>query len=155
MALYKQVASTWKKPKQSYVAELLRTRMIVWRRQPTVIRIEHPTRIDRARNLGYKAKQGFIVARVRVRKSSFRKIRPKAGRRPKRMGVIGHTLRKSLQVVAEEKAGSRYPNLEVLASYWVGQDGRHKWFEVILVDPSHPSILSDSDIGWIATDSTE
>ncbi len=66
------------------------------------------------------------------------------------MGVIGHTLRKSLQVVAEEKAASTHPNLEVLASYSAGQDGRFKWFEIILLDPVHPAIQSDRDVGWIA-----
>lgn len=149
MAFYKHVASAWKQPKKSYVADLNRKRMITWRRQPTVVRIDHPTRIDRARSLGYKAKQGFIVVRVKVNKSSFRKIRPRSGRRPKRMGIIGHTLRKSLQVVAEEKASTKYPNMEVLGSYWAGQDGQHKWFEIILVDPVHPAIQSDKDVGWI------
>ncbi len=150
MSLYTHIATAWKKPKKSYVAELNRKRMITWRRQPTVVRIDHPTRLNRARSLGYKAKQGFVVVRVRVRKSSFHKIRPKAGRRPKRMGVIGHSLRKSLQVVAEEKASRKYPNLEVLASYSAGQDGRFRWFEIILLDRIHPAIQSDKDVGWIA-----
>jgi len=41
-------------------------------------------------------------------------------------------------------------NLEVLNSYWVGEDGRYKWFEVILVDRSHPAILSDPQLSQIA-----
>ncbi len=150
MSLYKHVALAWKRPKKSYVADLNRRRMITWRRQPTVVRIEHPTRLDRARRLGYKAKQGFAVVRVKVNKSSFHRIRPRSGRRPKRMGIIGHTLRKSLRVVAEEKASTKYPNMEVLGSYWAGQDGQVKWFEIILVDPSHAAIRSDRDVGWIA-----
>jgi large subunit ribosomal protein L15e len=52
--------------------------------------------------------------------------------------------------MAEERVARKYPNLEVLNSYWVWQDGRHKWFEVILVDPNHPAIKSDKDVGWIA-----
>ena len=40
-------------------------------------------------------------------------------------------------------------NLEILNSYWVAEDGRYKWYEVILVDPNHPVILSDSKINWI------
>ncbi|MFQ6060450.1 MAG: 50S ribosomal protein L15e, partial [Thermoplasmata archaeon] len=43
----------------------------------------------------------------------------------------------------------RYPNMEVLASYWVGEDGRNKYYEVILVDPHHPSIINDPKINWI------
>jgi large subunit ribosomal protein L15e len=40
--------------------------------------------------------------------------------------------------------------MEVLNSYWVGEDGKHKWYEVILVDPNHPSIMSDKELGWIS-----
>lgn len=39
--------------------------------------------------------------------------------------------------------------MEVLNSYWVGEDGKHKWFEIILVDPSHPVIASDPNLNWI------
>ena len=35
------------------------------------MRIEHPTRLDKARKLGYKAKQGFVVARTRVRRGDY------------------------------------------------------------------------------------
>lgn len=135
------------------MSELVRDRLIQWRKEPTVVRIDKPTRLDRARALGYKAKQGFIVVRVRVRRGSMNKLRPDSGRRPKRMGVHGHTVRKSLQWIAEEKAAKNYPNLEVLASYWVGEDGKYKWFEVILVDPHHPSIVNDDDVNWICNPS--
>ena len=56
---------------------------------------------------------------------------------------------KSMQLIGEERAGKAFRNLEVLNSYWVGEDGQYKWFEVILVDPDHPSILVDEDINWI------
>ncbi|KKT75754.1 MAG: 50S ribosomal protein L15e, partial [Candidatus Peregrinibacteria bacterium GW2011_GWA2_44_7] len=36
------------------------------RKEPVTLVLEHPTRLDRARSLGYKAKQGCIVARQRV-----------------------------------------------------------------------------------------
>jgi len=127
----------------------MRQRTIEWRQQPTIHRIERPTRLDRARKLGYKAKQGFVVARVRVRRGGLRKIRPKAGRRPKRMGVTKYKPAKSMRLIAEERAARKFPNLEVLNSYWVWEDGRFKWFEVIMVDPSHPVIKSDKDVNWI------
>lgn len=57
--------------------------------------------------------------------------------------------KKSLQRIAEERTNRRFPNLEVLNSYWVGSDGRSKYFEVVLVDPNHPAIQVDSDINWI------
>jgi large subunit ribosomal protein L15e len=146
---YKYIAEAWSKPEKSYVNELMRERLIQWRRQPTIIRIEKPTRIDRARKLGYKAKQGFVIVRVRVRRGGLRKKRPRAGRRPKRLGVKKFKPAKSLRLIAEERAAKRFPNLEVLNSYWVGEDGRAKWFEIIMVDPNHPAIKTDKDINWI------
>jgi large subunit ribosomal protein L15e len=146
---YKYIAEAWATPEKSFVDELMRQRLIEWRRQPTIFRIERPTRLDRARKLGYKGKQGFIVARVRVRRGGLRKQRPKAGRRPKRMGVKKFKPAKSLKLIAEERAGKKFPNLEVLNSYWVGEDGRSKWFEIIMVDPDHPVIKADKGINWI------
>ena len=72
------------------------------------------------------------------------------GRKPKRRGLLKITMAKSIQRIAEERAARRYPNLEVLASYWVGEDGMHKFYEVLLVDPYHPAIRSDPKIAWIA-----
>jgi large subunit ribosomal protein L15e len=146
---YKYIAEAWATPEKSFVDELMRQRLIEWRRQPTIFRVEKPTRLDRARKLGYKAKQGFIIARVRVRRGGLRKQRPKAGRRPKRMGVKKFKPAKSLKLIGEERAAKKFPNLEVLNSYWVGEDGRSKWFEIIMVDPDHPVIKADKDINWI------
>jgi len=146
---YKYIAEAWANPEKSSIDELMRRRLIEWRRQPTIFRIEKPTRLDRARKLGYKAKQGFVIVRVRVRRGGLRKQRPKAGRRPKRMGVKKFKPAKSLRLIGEERAARNFPNLEVLNSYWVGEDGRSKWFEIIMVDPHHPVIRFDKDINWI------
>lgn len=124
----------------------MRQRAIEWRRQPTVIRIEKPTRIDRARELGYKAKQGFVVVRVRIGKGGREKPRPKMGRRPKKMGVKKYTPAKGLKRIAEERAAKRYANLRVLGSYWIWDDGVHKWYEIILTDLHHPAIKKDAEI---------
>ncbi len=144
--LYHLLRETWRKYK-----DLFKQRLIKWRREPVVKRIEKPTRLDRARALGYKAKQGFVIVRVRVRKGG--RDRPKYGRRgrkPSKAGVKKFTPAKSLQWIAEEKAARKYPNLEVLNSYYVAEDGQFKWFEVILVDKNHPAIKSDKNIKWIA-----
>jgi large subunit ribosomal protein L15e len=146
---YKYIAEAWTKPEKSYVDELMRQRLVEWRRQPVVVRIERPTRLDRARKLGYKAKQGFAMVRIRVRRGGMRKQRPRAGRRPKRMGVKKFKPGKSLKLIAEERAARKFPNLEVLNSYWVGEDGRSKWFEIVMVDPHHPVIKADENINWI------
>ncbi|ADG91605.1 50S ribosomal protein L15e [Thermosphaera aggregans] len=148
-SVYHYIAELWKKPYEGEMKELMRQRLIEWRRQPSVVRVESPTRLDRARELGYKAKPGFVIARVRVRKGGQRKPRPDSGRRPKRMGVYGYAPAKSIRLIAEERAARKFPGLEVLNSYYVGEDGRYKWYEVILVDPHHPAICSDPEIKWI------
>jgi large subunit ribosomal protein L15e len=140
---YKYIAKAWKKPNESFVKELMWQRAITWRKQDSIVRIERPTRLDRARNLGYKAKQGIVLARVRVRRSGFRKTRPTGGRRQKRLGVNKIKLSKNMRLIAEERAARKFPNLEVLNSYWVWEDGRFKWYEVIMVDPA---ILPDHPI---------
>ncbi|MEM1680982.1 MAG: 50S ribosomal protein L15e [Sulfolobales archaeon] len=146
---YHYIAETWKEGSDVMVS-LLRERFIKWRREPVVVRVDSPTRLDRARALGYEAKQGFVVVRVKVRKGGLNRPRPNSGRRPKRMGVYGYAPAKSTQLIAEERANDKYPNLEVLGSYYVGEDGIYKYYEVILVDPHHPAIKSDPDISWIS-----
>jgi len=140
-------------PKEGKLAELQWQRKQEWRDGGAIERIERPTRLDKARGeLGYKAKQGVVVARVSVRKGGSRKQRHKAGRRSKRQGVNRLSRRKSIQRISEERASRKYRNLRVLNSYWVGEDGSQKWHEVILVDPNHPAIENDGDLGWIASD---
>ncbi|MFP4590835.1 MAG: 50S ribosomal protein L15e [Halobacteriales archaeon] len=146
---YAHVREAWKDPDEGTVGRLQWERMQRWRREGALVRIDRPTRIDRARALGYKAKQGIVVVRARIRKGTARKSRFTAGRRSTRQGVhrIGRT--KNAQRIAEERASRKYPNLEVLNSYWVGEDGKRRWFEVILVDPHHPAIEADDDLNWI------
>jgi large subunit ribosomal protein L15e len=147
---YYYLSLLWKRPYSGEYGRELRARMIRWRRQSTVFRVEKPTRLDKARALGYKSKPGIIVVRVKVRKGGQRRPRPNKGRRPKRYGVYGYGVAKSLRLIAEERAARKYPNLEVLNSYYVGEDGQSKWYEVILVDPDHPAIRSDPQLKWIA-----
>jgi large subunit ribosomal protein L15e len=54
----------------------LRERVVGWRKQNAITRIEKPSRLQRARRLGYKAKQGIIVVRMRVGTGGMRKQRP-------------------------------------------------------------------------------
>lgn len=148
--MYRYLREAWKKPEESFVKELMRSRAISWRRQPSILRIEKPTRIDRARKLGYKAKKGIIVIRVRIRRGGSRKRPPVMGRRQKRTGITRYTPAKSLRLIAEERAARKFPNLEVLNSYWVWEDGLNKWFEIVLVDPNHPSIRADPNLNWVS-----
>lgn len=131
-------------------SEIMRSRMAQWRKAPAAQRIEGPTNLERARSLGYKAKQGVVVVRARVRKGGRRKVRPSRGRRPKRMGVLKIVPKKNIQLIAEERAARRFPNLEVLNSYLIATDGTRKYYEIIMLDPHHPAIQSDPQLGWIA-----
>jgi large subunit ribosomal protein L15e len=152
-SFYSHIRDAWQDPADGKLAELQWQRQQEWREQGAVERIERPTRLDKARSLGYKAKQGVVVARVSVRKGGARTQRFKAGRRSKRQGVNKITRRKSIQRIAEERASRTFRNLRVLNSYSVGQDGSQKWFEVVLLDPHHPAIQNDDDLDWICDDS--
>jgi len=143
------MAEAWKRPKDEATRALYQERLIQWRRETTVTRIERPTRLDAARRLGFKAKQGYVMVRVKVRRGGMRKHTIKGGRRAKNKGISKITMGKSIQRIGEERACRRFPNLEVLNSYWVGEDGRQKWYEIIMVDPHHPVIESDPKINWI------
>lgn len=151
MGMYKYIQKLWKKPKEN-LGDVWKERLIKWRREGSIKRVERPTRIDRARNLGYKAKQGFVVVRSRVPRGGRKTPNPRGGRRTKRSGRY-HTPKKSKQRIAEERANKKFPNLEVLNSYYLAEDGEHKWYEVIMVDPNHPSIKTDDDINWICDSS--
>jgi large subunit ribosomal protein L15e len=143
--LYQKLRELWKKPSP----ELLRERPIQWRREPSILRIDKPTRIDRARSLGYKAKKGFVVVRIKLLRGGRQRPLIKKGRRSKhrrRQKIVG----KSYQWIAEERVARKFKNLEVLNSYQVAKDGKYYWFEVILVDPNHPAIKKDKDIKWIS-----
>jgi large subunit ribosomal protein L15e len=154
-SFYSHIRDAWKDPDQSKVAELQWQRQQEWREQGAIERIDRPTRLDKARSLGYKAKQGIVVCRVSVRKGGSRKRRFKAGRRSSRQGVNRVSRRKSIRRIAEERCTRKYPNLRVLNSYWVGADGSQMWHEIILVDPNHPAIENDDDLDWICDDTHE
>ena len=124
----------------------LRQRAVIWRNQNAVTRVEKPSRIARARRLGYKAKQGIIVIRMRVGTGGMRKQRPRGGRRPKHLGVTKIKADVSMKQVSERRVLERYPNMKLLGSYFLYKDGMHYWFEVILADPSHPRIAKDKEI---------
>ncbi|MFH1211512.1 MAG: 50S ribosomal protein L15e [Candidatus Woesearchaeota archaeon] len=141
MGYLKELRELWQNPTPDLIS-IQKERLISWRREPTTIRIERPTRIDRARSLGYKAKQGIILVRQRVSRGGRQRGGNIKGRRSKTMRrkkIVDITY----QTVAEQRAAKRYPNCEVLNSYEVGKDGLFYWFEIILLDRNHPQILAD------------
>ncbi|MCA9477784.1 MAG: 50S ribosomal protein L15e [Nanoarchaeota archaeon] len=148
MGFYKYVRDLWKDPKKNF-KELQQARLIELRREPATLRLYRPTRIDRARSLGYKAKPGFIVVRQRVSRGGHTHPDIKGGRRPK-ANTQRKVVSKGYQQIAEERAARNYTNCEVLNSYLVAKDGQNQWFEIILVDRTNKSILADNTINWIS-----
>jgi len=148
--LYYYIKQAWKKPDE----KILRQRMIEWRKSPVQVRVEKPLRLDRARTLGYKAKTGFVVVRIRIPRGGHKRPRPNKGRRSKRL-TVRKTLKMSYQWIAESRVQKKHVNLEVLNSYLVGKDGINYFYEVICVDPSKPEIKNDKTINWITKGSNK
>ena len=145
--MYKHLSALEKSRPEALVL-LQRQRQIDWRSELAVQKIDRPTNLSRARSLGYKAKQGIILVRVRVPRGGKQRPSIRHGRRSRNLGQT-FVMGKSYQWIAEERANKAYKNLEVLNSYFVGKDGLHYWFEVILIDPEHPVIKSDPHLNTI------
>lgn len=144
--MYHYLREAWKKPSR----EILHGRMIEWRASDAITRVEKPLRLDKARALGYKAKKGFVVLRVRLMRGGRKRERAGVKGRKSRKQTIRKTLKMSYQWVAEIRAARKYKNLEVLNSYPIGKDGKHYFFEVIMVDPNRPEIKNDRTMKWIS-----
>ena len=136
--LYQHVRQTWKRPNDALPHMYRQTRMAQWRREPVNCRIERPTRLDAARSLGYKAKQGVVVIRTRIRRGGLRKGKIHMKRKPSKAGIKKITMAKNTQRMAEERVARHFPNLEVLNSYWVGQD---EWCSIVAGAFAVPSPL--------------
>ena len=151
MGAYKYLEELWRKKQSDAMRYLLRIRSWEYRQLPKVCRVTHPTRPDKARKLGMKAKQGYVVYRVAIRRGGRKRPNPKGivYGKPKNQGINQLKNRRNLRVIAECRVGRVCPNLRVLNSYWVNQDATYKYYEVILVDPSHNAIRNDPTINWI------
>lgn len=141
--MYRYISKTWRKIwSDPEFKEYLTRKRMEWRRGKTVERVDKPSRLDKARQLGYRAKQGYVVVRVRVRKGGLSKIPPTLGRRQKRMGISKIKRGLSIQEIAEMRAKRKFRNLTVLGSYYLGEDGKYVWYEVIMKDEHHPAVQS-------------
>lgn len=101
---------------------------------PLIVRVDRPTKLARAKILGYKNKKGFVVVRIRVAKGGYRRPRPNHARKPSKTGIYIN-LAKSKQIIAEERVSKTYKNLIVVGSYFLTENGQYKWFEVLMKDP--------------------
>ena len=140
MGAYKYIQKTIQTERKER-SDVYRGRIAAWRKENTITKVERPTNLPRARTLGYKAKQGYIIVRVKVKRGRRKRPKPKGGRHEK------HNFRfispgASHQAMCEQKANRKYPNMEVLNSYWIGEDGQYKFYEVILADPSKKGVTT-------------
>ncbi|KAJ5084754.1 hypothetical protein NUU61_009333 [Penicillium alfredii] len=151
MGALKYVEEIQKKKQSDVIRFLLRVRCWELRQLNAIHRASRPSRPDKARRLGYKAKQGYVVYRIRVRRGGRKRPVPKGATygKPTNHGVNQLKYQRALSATAEERVGRRCANLRVLNSYWVNQDSTYKYFEVILVDPQHKAIRRDARINWI------
>ncbi|MFP4567756.1 MAG: 50S ribosomal protein L15e [Candidatus Woesearchaeota archaeon] len=129
------------------IKELKKQRLMEWRREPATIRILRPTRLDRARSLGYKAKKGFLIIRQRVLRGGRQRPDIKGGRRTAHSSQRKN-LAKNYQAVCEERVARKYVNCEVLNSYYVEKDGKYIWYEVLLVERDNPSVYMSKETAW-------
>eukprot|EP01063_Lacrimia_lanifica_P010387 TRINITY_DN170_c0_g1_i1.p2 TRINITY_DN170_c0_g1~~TRINITY_DN170_c0_g1_i1.p2 ORF type:complete len:206 (+),score=77.48 TRINITY_DN170_c0_g1_i1:54-671(+) len=151
MGAYTYMNEIWKKKQSDVMRFLQRVRCWEYRHQTRMLRVQHPTRPEKARRMGYKRKTGYVVMRIRVRRGGRKRPahRGICYGKPKTAGVNQLKNKKNTQSIAEEKVGRAIGSLRVLNSYWVNSDGTYKWFEVICVDPSCTTIRRDPRINWI------
>merc|ERR1719473_1261634 len=101
--------------------------------------------------LGYKAKQGYVIYRVRVKRGGRKKNVSKGivYGKPRNCGINKMKATRNYRSVAEERVGRKCGGLRVLNSYWVGEDAVYRWFEVIMIDTHHKAIRDDPRINWL------
>merc|ERR1712214_113536 len=142
MGAYKYMTEMYRKKQSDVMRYLLRIRCWHYRQLTKVHRAPRSTRPDKARRLGYKNKQGFVIYRIAMRRGGRKRPVAKGCPygKPKTSGAVKQQKpERNLQSIAEERVGRRLKGLRVLNSYWVGQDSTYKYFEVIMIDP-HPKV---------------
>jgi len=151
MGAYKYLEEIAKRKQSDIMRFLLRVRCWEYRQLSVVHRASRPSRPDKARRLGYKAKQGYVIYRIRVRRGGRKRPAPKGATngKPTNQGINQLKYQRSLQSTAEERIGRRCANLRVLNSYWINQDSTYMYYEVICVDPQHKAVRRDPRINWI------
>eukprot|EP01025_Chloroclados_australasicus_P011002 TRINITY_DN1475_c0_g1_i1.p2 TRINITY_DN1475_c0_g1~~TRINITY_DN1475_c0_g1_i1.p2 ORF type:complete len:240 (-),score=8.31 TRINITY_DN1475_c0_g1_i1:424-1038(-) len=151
MGSYKYMQELWRRKQSDVLRFVQRIRAWQYRQEKSIVRLTRPTRPDKARRLGYKAKQGIVMYRVRVRKGGRKKKAPKGivYGKPVKQGITQLKPTKNMRSLAEERAGRKLGSLRVLNSYWINSDATYKYFEIILVDPFHKAIRRDPRLQWI------
>jgi len=151
MGAYKYIQEIWRKKQSDVVRFLFRIRCWQYRQLTSIHRVPRPSRPEKARRLGYRAKQGYVIYRIRIRRGGRKRpvVKGQTYGKPKGHGVNQLKNERSLQAIAEQRVGRKCGALRVLNSYWVGHDSTFKYYEVILLDPFHNVVRHDPSKNWI------
>lgn len=103
MGAYRYIQELYRKKQSDVLRYLLRIRVWQYRQLTKLVRTPRPSRPDKARRLGYKAKQGFVIYRIRVRRGGRKRPVPKGCTygKPKSHGINELKPYRCLQSVAE------------------------------------------------------
>ena len=152
MGAYKYLEEVWRRKQSDLIRFVLRVRTWEYRQLNVIHKCQRPSRPDKARKLGYKRKQGYVIYRIRIRRGG-RKRNVQKGcvyGKPRNSGRMSKIKKpRTHKSISEERVGRKCSNLRVLSSYWVGQDASFKFYEIIMVDPHHKAIRRDPRINWI------
>ncbi|KAG7173143.1 60S ribosomal protein L15-like 2 [Homarus americanus] len=146
---YKYMQEIYRKKRSDVMRFLLRIRAWQYRHLNKLHRAPRPTRPEKASRLGYKAKQGYVIYRIRIRRGGRKRPVPKGATygKPKSHGVNQLKPTHNLQSLAE--VCRRLGSLRVLNSYWVAQDSTFKYYKVIVLHIRHNNIMKDASINWM------
>merc|ERR1719183_930300 len=153
MGAYKYLEEMWRRKQSDLLRFVMRVKTWEFRQLPVIIKCQRPSRPDKARKLGFKRAQGYVIYRIRIRRGGRKRLVRKGivHGKPVKQGIRKLKKERTHKSTAEERVGRKCSNLRVLNSYWVGQDAAYKFYEVIMVDPSHKNIRRDSQINWICS----
>merc|ERR1719183_67547 len=153
MGAYKYLEEMWRKKQSDLLRFVMRVRTWEFRQLPVIHKCQRSMRPDKARKLGYKRSQGYVIYRIRIRRGGRKRpVRKGAVHgKPVNQGIRKLKKERTHKSTAEERVGRKCSNLRVLNSYWVGQDASYKFYEVIMVDPCHKAIRRDPRINWIVS----
>uniref|UniRef100_A0A8C9HQM1 Ribosomal protein L15 n=1 Tax=Piliocolobus tephrosceles TaxID=591936 RepID=A0A8C9HQM1_9PRIM len=77
MGAYPHIQELWRKKQSHIMRFLLRVSCWQYHQLSALHRAPHPTQPDKVRRLGCKAKQGYIIYRIRVRRGGRKRPVPK------------------------------------------------------------------------------
>lgn len=103
-------------------------------RNVPIYRIEKPIKPFRAKTLGCKTTPGFIYVICRIRKGGTSPFIPPRGRKPSK---INQKLSRDVSKfeICVNRVSRIYPNLKYFTGYPVFENGKYKWYEIVLKDP--------------------